>query len=832
MNRGRPFAYAWYRMRTTMRTERLHLVVVALLIGAMGGLALAAVAGARTTQSSFSDYVTASHVPQLYVFDGVINPSIGLDSAYNPELLRTLAHLPYVRRVASMVELNLGPLTPTGRPILTVNVPAEASVAGLDYTADPISIVQGRMPNPRAPDEFALDAASARTLGYHVGEEVPVGWVSNTQANSGDFTASTRVPLRQRAELRLVGLAGPQPTALFEDQDDAASANGVMLLTPALTNRLLECCSNDMLSGLTLQGGEAHLSAVEREVRNVLPKGLPDVYVQLANVEATAQATLRPEAIALAVFGGIAGVASLLITGQMISRRLRLRADDLDVARALGADPAMTFWDGLLGTLGAVLIGSVLAVVVALALSPLGPLGPVRSFLPAAIRADWTVLGFGFLCFVVVLAGVAGVASARSLPGPNRIRTPRPTSSRVTTMATRAGLPPAAVTGVRFALEPGAGRSAVPVRSAIVATVLAVVVVVATVTFGASLNTLVSHPALYGWNWTYDMDGGGGLGDVPGQAAARLLNADPTVESWSGVSFSSLQLDGLTVPVLGTTPHARVAPPVLSGHGLDGPDQVVLGASTLRQLGKAVGQTVEERAAHGKTTQLTIVGTATLPPIGVTGSSHLEMGSGAEVASRLIPAAARNLFEVTPGPNAILIRTRGGPSPQALHNLQALGRTLNIAENGGSVLAVQRPAEIINYGSLGSTPLILGVALAAGAAIALGITLVNSVRRRRRDLAILKTLGFTRRQLAAAIAIQASVAAVIGCAVGIPLGVALGRVLWNLFAAEINAVPLPTVPAGDVVLIGLLTIALAALVATVPGRLAARTHTAQLLRAA
>jgi hypothetical protein len=271
---------------------------------------------------------------------------------------------------------------------------------------------------------------------------------------------------------------------------------------------------------------------------------------------------------------------------------------------------------------------------------------------------------------------------------------------------------------------------------------------------------------------------------------------------------------------------------VLSGHGLDGSDQVVLGASTLRQLGKAVGQTVEERAAHGKTTQLTIVGTATLPPIGVTGSSHLEMGSGAEVASRLIPAAARNLFEVTPGPNAILIRTRGGPSPQALHNLQAIGRTLNIAENGGSVLAVQRPAEIINYGSLGSTPLILGVALAAGAAIALGITLVNSVRRRRRDLAILKTLGFTRRQLAAAIAIQASVAAVIGCAVGIPLGVALGRVLWNLFAAEINAVPLPTVPAGDVVLIGLLTIALAALVATVPGRLAARTHTAQLLRAA
>ena len=64
------------------------------------------------------------------------------------------------------------------------------------------------------------------------------------------------------------------------------------------------------------------------------------------------------------------------------------------------------------------------------------------------------------------------------------------------------------------------GRSAVPVRSAILGAILAVTVVVATVTFGSSLDTLVCHPALYGWNWTYDMDGGGGLGDIPGQAAA------------------------------------------------------------------------------------------------------------------------------------------------------------------------------------------------------------------------------------------------------------------------------------------------------------------------
>jgi hypothetical protein len=61
------------------------------------------------------------------------------------------------------------------------------------------------------------------------------------------------------------------------------------------------------------------------------------------------------------------------------------------------------------------------------------------------------------------------------------------------------------VTGVRFALEPGRGRSAAPVRSAILGAVLAVAVLTTTVTFGASLDSLVSHPSLYGWNWNYAM---------------------------------------------------------------------------------------------------------------------------------------------------------------------------------------------------------------------------------------------------------------------------------------------------------------------------------------
>ena len=85
-------------------------------------------------------------------------------------------------------------------------------------------------------------------------------------------------------------------------------------------------------------------------------------------------------------------------------------------------------------------------------------------------------------------------------------------------VAGASGLPVPAIEGIRFALDPRVGGTTVPVRSAIVGTALAFVVVIATVTFGASLDTLVSHPPLYGWNWNYELTGGGGIAPVPGTA--------------------------------------------------------------------------------------------------------------------------------------------------------------------------------------------------------------------------------------------------------------------------------------------------------------------------
>jgi ABC-type lipoprotein release transport system permease subunit len=155
----------------------------------------------------------------------------------------------------------------------------------------------------------------------------------------------------------------------------------------------------------------------------------------------------------------------------------------------------------------------------------------------------------------------------------------------------------------------------------------------------------------------------------------------------------------------------------------------------------------------------------------------------------------------------------------------------NAAGNAVTVQGVQRPAQIVNYRSIGSTPVILATGLAVGAIVALALTLVASVRHRRRDLALLKALGFTPRQLTAVVAWQSTVTAVVGVIVGVPLGIIMGRELWTVFARNINAVPDPTVPAVTVILVALGALVFANVVATIPGRIAARTPTALVLRA-
>ena len=804
---------AWYRFRSTFGQRSAGYLAIVLLTGLVGGLALGAVAAARRTQAAFPAYLASTSPSDLTVMTGY---SLAGYPGYDPALIRQMAALPHVRRVESYARLDAAILAPDGA--VAINLQGEpGSIDGEYFTQDSVTIVQGRMADPDRADEAVIDAKDTPSQ-VHVGEVFPFGFYTNAQEALPDFGKPGIRP-HLRIDVKVVGKAVFSQELVQDDTD--TDLNGVVLFTPALTRRLAQCCAFVTESAIQLDGGASEVAATEASIERILPKGFPVEFYVTAVTEAKAERAIEPASIALGVFGGIAGLAALLIAGQVIGRQLRLDAGDLDTLRALGASPAVTVSDGLPGVLGAVIAGSLLAAAVAVGLSPLAPLGSARAVYPyPGVAFDWTVLGMGVLVLIGVLSAVAVALAYRRAPHRVALRRPRirVRGSTAVRAASASGLPPPAVEGVRLAFDPGTGRNAVPVRSAILGAALAMVVMIATVTFGASLDTLISHPALYGWNWTYALCSCNGTPYIPEQRAAALLGHDPAVTAWTGIYYGTLKIDSLTVPVIGASPNAPIGPPVLSGHGLQAAGQVVLGATTLAQLHQHVGDQVTVYAGGGRLSLLRIVGTATLPSIGVSGTLHTEMGTGALLPYPLIPGA------VGSEPGSILVTLQPGANRAAARDV------LQQLVPGGEVEAVQRPAEIVNYRSMGTTPAILGAALAAGALAALALTLMASVRRRRRDLALLKTLGFTRHQLSATVAWQSSAAVAAGAVVGVPVGIALGRFLWDLFAHQISVVPDPTVPGLLVILIVVGALALANIVAVVPGRVAGRTPAALLLR--
>jgi MacB-like periplasmic core domain/FtsX-like permease family len=824
----------WYRFRATFGRRWGGLLAIVLLIGLIGGLAMGAVAGARRTQSSFPALLRSTHPSDLLVLH---NDSADDSNQSDPGFLRTLAALPQVKRVESTTdpsELVLGadgaPAQDAAHRLFDSSAQVLADVNGEFYDQDRPVVIQGRLANADRADEMVMSADAARLLHLRVGDVVHFGFYTNAQTLEDGYGTGAQTP-RLRVGVKLVGIVKFSFEIVRDDFDRGLR---FVLLTPALTRPLEQCCANGVQSGVQLVRGSRDDAAVEAAVKQKLANS--SVVKITATEEATTERATAPLSLALGVFGAIAALAALLIAGQAIGRHLRPGADDIGALRALGASPAMAVADGWIGAVGAVVLGAVLATIVAVALSPLSPLGPVRRVYPhAGIAFDWPVLGAGVLILLVVLCAAAIGLAYRQNPHRAGRRSARITRrrSRTSTVAAASGLAVSAVAGIRFALDPGRDRRSVPVRSAILGAVLAIVVVVATVIFGSSLNTLVSHPPLYGWNWNYEMLGNyGGLADIPLPETGHLLDRDHFVAAWSRASFDDLRIDGQAVPVLGTTPNAAVAPPVLSGRALDAPNHVVLGPTTLARLHKQLGDTVTLDNGVTKPAQLLIVGTATLPAIGAGQTLHLEIAEGAVVSEQLIPASDRGFGDLPDSPEAVLVRFHAGVDPAAARrSLDGIARNVgNIKGHGPpTLLAVQRPAEIVNYRTIGNTPSLLGAALATSAVIALGVTLLTTVRRRRRDLALLKTLGFTPRQLAAVVAWQASVAVAVGVIVGVPLGIVAGRELWNRFAHALHVVPQPTVPTVTIALVAIGALILANLVAAIPGRQAAHTPTAELL---
>jgi ABC-type lipoprotein release transport system permease subunit len=142
----------------------------------------------------------------------------------------------------------------------------------------------------------------------------------------------------------------------------------------------------------------------------------------------------------------------------------------------------------------------------------------------------------------------------------------------------------------------------------------------------------------------------------------------------------------------------------------------------------------------------------------------------------------------------------------------------------------QRPGDIQDYAGVRDTPLALGAVLVLLAVGTLAHVLLTGVRRRRRDLAVLKTLGLLRSQLLRVVSWQATSLAAAALLVGLPLGLLAGRWAWLLFADSAGVGSQADVPVPLVLLVIPVTLVLAVLLAVVPGWTAARIRPALILR--
>jgi hypothetical protein len=213
----------------------------------------------------------------------------------------------------------------------------------------------------------------------------------------------------------------------------------------------------------------------------------------------------------------------------------------------------------------------------------------------------------------------------------------------------------------------------------------------------------------------------------------------------------------------------------------------------------------------------------------------------------LLPAAAADVVEFASSLRRGAVMTEQGAAPLAgdtlgpLH-LVAVRFTPN-ADRARAVAGLRKrfgrivlgsgyDVDVDNLAQIDPLPTVFGVLLGLMAFISIAYALSMTGRRRRRDLALLRTLGFTRGQLAAAVTAQSTTLTAVAGLIGVPVGIVLGRSIWIAVATAVADVdPQPEVPLVALVIGAIAALGLAALLAIRPAARAARLRPGVVLRA-
>jgi hypothetical protein len=800
----------WLRLEVRRRWRSL--LVLALLVALATGTVLAAAAGARRGQTAF-DRLWASTLPATVT---VLPNQPGFDW----DEVRALPE------VAVLAEFPVN-----GTPFVLTCCP-EASIGfapvgdEMTRTIERPDLLAGRLFDPGRADEIFVTPQFAAAYHKGVGDRVTMRLASPKQVDEGwDETAGP--PRGPVIQARIVGVGR---NVFGSATSDGPGGKGGVLASPGLFDRyrasILGTNGKIYINALIrLKGGAAAIPAFRADLARVTGRSDIDVWNNREYFGGTIVRITRYEAACLLAFALAALVAALFLIGQSVARYTSATVADLQVLQAVGMTPREAVAAATAPLLLAAAAGATLGVAAAIVASRWMPIGAASYQEPhPGISADWLILGPGWVLAPVLVAAGSAATAALTLTARRRHAVPR--RSGVAAAAAAAGFGVPVVVGARFALEPGRGRSAVPVRPALLGAVAGILGVLAAFTFSAGVSDAAANPARFGQTWQLDTFLGlSGQDFGPASRVLQMTAADPDVTGVDDARISGAQSGQVSVESFTYDAVAGKRVPVVltAGRMPSAPDEIVLAPTTASDMHAATGSVVRLTGA-AKPRALTVTGIGFVP-----GGPHNNYDTGAW----LTPAGYDRLFRGAHFAfkfHAAAVALRPGADPRAVaHRLTAKAQAIK----GGQafVVEVSPPPPIIQaVKDVGVLPLALSAFLAVLAIGAVGHALSIAVRRRRHELAVLRALGLTRGQSRLVISTQATLLAIIGLAFGIPLGVALGRILWH---AAASTTPLAyNTPWALLALLLIAPVALLAanLLAAWPARRAARLRAGQILR--
>jgi ABC-type lipoprotein release transport system permease subunit len=784
----------WMRFGSEARAHWRAWLALTLIAGVFGGVVLAAANGAARADSVTDRTIARTKPPDIYLV-----PVFATSG--DPALLAKLSyeHLVAMRSVADGIKAVI--LETNGN--LDVSVPADDRLGRTLFIP---KLLEGRLPDPDRVDEAAVNILAAEKLHLHPGDTFALRF-DKPHPIGGPYLAGPTM------KVRVVGV-----TAGVGDVISVAAPG--FSLTPAFLARYGASIATYDLVGLYLRPGRGAIDAFAREMSS-LSGGKYVFYVEGRSGEQQARRSFRLQGTSLWIFAGFLGLVALLMLGQMIARQTFLDSADDPVLKALGFGRGQLVGLAFLrmGLVGA--LGGIIATVIGAIGSIATPFGLARVIEPdpgVRMPAISLIAGLGgTLLVVLILAAYPAWRTART-PGsdPGAVGASLKKPSALRELIVRIARGPAAAVGTRMALEPGSGRTSVPVRTTIAGTSIGIVSLIVALIFASSLHRLTITPRLYGFNWDLRMTGGADFRDP---VARAKLSSTPGIADFSvGIQGGTLTVNGKAVDVFTIELGARVHPPLLEGRAPAAADEVALGRKTLRAVGARVGGTVSLQVqGQSSARRCRVVGVTVLP----LASDTSALGEGVWASLDL----ERSLLPNEDIPNEVaLIRLAPGASAEKVTRLIRSRFTDPSLEQDAP------PGAVVDFGRVSTMPAALAgvVGLLAAGTLAIGVT--TSARRRRRDLAILKTIGFDRSEVRRAVAWQASVTALMTLAIGLPIGVAAGRWIWIAFANQSGFVAEPVVSLPVLALTvggGLL---LANIIAAFPARSASRTRPALILR--